>query len=351
MSAATVKVIVKYSIVGSVTILTMVGFGYCFYVMGTRALSPMESQLWGSILAALGIFFSWLVTHLYAQLSTQSATEDAKKAHNESVRTFALKAAEKVLTLSGEIDRVAERLKLALEDTEEEEKLAVAALTLRERIGAAIQSLETIKAVNNNALSDWRSIIGEDIKLQNQLQDQITQLMSKIESLVPTEELDEVREQMDVIRSEFKDKVAALPFGLPPAAAKKRRTQPIEVSCPECDAKREMNIRMRAGAQKMFRCRGCSKYLRVRYVSEAAPPAEMRHPPDDRTDQQRPCLSAYVDTHTPVRKAPRNGAGQNPATALAAGHAQDDRRAARGLEQHGGPGDQRSHQDGPCAVC
>ncbi len=249
MAAAKVKTVVKYSLIGLVTLAAGIGIIICFFVMGTKALNPIETQLWGFVLASLGIFVSWLVTHFYAEFSTQSATEEAKKAHNENVRTFALKAAEKVLTLSGEIDRVAERLKIALDDTEEEEKLAIAALTLRERIGAAIQSLETIKAVNNNALSDWRSIIGEDIKLQNQLQDQITQLVGRIELLVPSEELDDVREQMDEIRNEIKDKVAALPFGLPQATTKKKKNQQINVHCPSCKTIRVTHIRIKAGAQ------------------------------------------------------------------------------------------------------
>src|SRR5271157_3136362 len=86
-------------------ICCMVGVVICLIVIVTATLSSRESLLLSLVLTIVSMLGSWLASRFYAETS-----------FNENLRTFALKAAEKVDNLSKELDRLAVYLQQELDD-------------------------------------------------------------------------------------------------------------------------------------------------------------------------------------------------------------------------------------------
>jgi hypothetical protein len=108
----------------------MLGVIICLVVIVAAQLNPRESLLLSLVLTIVSMLGSWLASRFYAEIS-----------FNENLRTFALKASEKVDNLSKELDRLALYLQQELDD--DDYKNAVENLMAKEyRIEAAIHGTD-----------------------------------------------------------------------------------------------------------------------------------------------------------------------------------------------------------------
>ena len=110
--------------------------------------------------------------------------------HNENLRTYALKAAEKVNNLSEQLNR----LSLYLEDDLQEESNY--SESSNQRIISAIHMIAMLKSVNDTSLSDWQGVIGEEIEEHRKEAEEreiiLTNLMDKVERLWGSYEQDAI---------------------------------------------------------------------------------------------------------------------------------------------------------------
>jgi len=74
-------------------------------IAGLSELSSREYLFLSILLTGLTIAVSWLATTLAYKASSEQMRETLKKEYSENLRTYALKAAEKVQNLSQEIER------------------------------------------------------------------------------------------------------------------------------------------------------------------------------------------------------------------------------------------------------
>jgi hypothetical protein len=241
-----------------------------------------ESLMLGTLISFFSIVVAVLVSHIYYNLSSQSAADDAKKAYDEKIQTFARKAAEKVFNLSNEFDRLAESVKSALDESEDEEKTKTNLIVFREKMLSVVHVLETLKSMNDTSLSDWRGIIGDDINLQRHLQREITDQLEEQRKLIESLESrvkgdggrEAAEERLQVIEQRLFEKIAALPFGFRPLRLRPKKQQ-LEIECPRCQFANKVRARPTNGTRKLFLCSSCGHYVQAVFVDDGAYAAEM----------------------------------------------------------------------------
>ena len=140
-----------------------IGILISLYIAGARSLTATESLLLGILLSAASMLVSWLVTHIYSQASLEEAIKRATDANTENMRNYAVKAAEKVLNLSNELQRLNDALSAACDEAEDLKGYKDTSVMLQERISSAVHNLETLRSMNDTFLSDWRGVIGEEL--------------------------------------------------------------------------------------------------------------------------------------------------------------------------------------------
>ncbi len=117
------------------------GIIVCLRVLGNGNLTPTESALLSVVLTGLSILASWVVTEIYSQSQMKEAIEEVQEQHRSSLKTYALKAAEKVTNLSNELSRLSTYLQQELDCNDyrtPEEELH----SKEERIESAIHIIE-----------------------------------------------------------------------------------------------------------------------------------------------------------------------------------------------------------------
>lgn len=129
---------VKILVVVVVAFALIAGIGLCLYISFTKTLTANESLMVNILVTLFAIFISWIVTHLYSQLNLEARTEEVRKQHEENIRTYAIKAAEKVYNLSNELKRLTERLETSIEELSESEDTDICNLVLKEKIISTI---------------------------------------------------------------------------------------------------------------------------------------------------------------------------------------------------------------------
>jgi hypothetical protein len=241
-------------------------------------MTATESVLLSILLSAASILVSWLVTYVYSQASLDEAIRRATEANTENIRNYAQKAAEKVLNLSNELQRLIDALVAAREEAGEVEVDKDSAVLLDERIAAAIHNLETLRSMNDTFLSDWRGVIGEEIARQDLLETQIEELKKELDesrrerlaiesqyrsSQYRSEELlAHLHQRSASLERELVEKLKELPFRVT-APPKKRSKKEISLACPSCNKTSKVTIRIRPGAKKLLHCPHCKNWLKV----------------------------------------------------------------------------------------
>lgn len=128
-----------------------------------------ESALLSLMLTIFSVIATWTISYMHSQTTREEALDKIVENHNASLRMYALKAAEKVLNLSNELSGLSTYLELALAK-KKGEPLEHEVIYLNERIESAIQQINTLRSVNDTALSDWEGVIGEELDRQREEQ-------------------------------------------------------------------------------------------------------------------------------------------------------------------------------------
>lgn len=246
-----------------------------FLVMAFANLSGRETVLLGVVQTLFSLIAGWAVTHLYAQDSERRAVKGIEEIHQRNLRTYALKAAEKVENVSRELNRLAIYLNQELEEDDyssESEELSAK----EERIQSAIHILNTLKSVNDTSLSDWKGVIGDEIEgirqRAEQREEALEKIVDRIERLESQDDggkadVDQNRlvREIDKLRRDLKFVAGDVAGNLWTA----KRTgsssrQSIQFTCPDCGAINMVRQRVKEGARKGVTCVTCGQ----RFVSE-----------------------------------------------------------------------------------
>lgn len=263
---------------GWVPVVVTIGLGLttliCLWIAGTRQLTNTESVLLGVLLSAASMLVSWIVTHVYSVISVQDSVAEATQSYSDNIRTLGVRAAEKVLNLSNQLQRLSETLNSALEDADESEATKqTVVLLLRERIQAAIYNLQTLKSMNDTFLSDWRGIIGDEIEKQEalerqieilslELRNQIRERESMRSAVVSNETLSALEGRINETEQRLTEKITALPFKVAVRSSKSAKEE-ISVTCPSCAKTISIRTRTKKGARKLVHCDNCKTYSRI----------------------------------------------------------------------------------------
>lgn len=240
----------------------LLGIGLCFIKIINGALTSTESLLLSFLLTILSIIASWLVSSIYSQFT-----------FNKSLKTFALKASEKVNNLSNELDRLVVYLQQELEN--DDYKSVDDMLLARDiKIESTIHIINTLKSVNDRSLSDWQGVIGDELNAQKEkrekVESDISTILERLEVLNKEKEIkivdstdsvnsiedkiDELNKDMRIITSQF----MGLPFRRPRPSPD---NETISLKCPKCDTAISCKQRKLKHEMGALKCTGCETKL------------------------------------------------------------------------------------------
>ncbi len=251
----------------------------------TLAKTPTEFGLIGILLTILSLLGSWILSHIYSELTHQNELTRIDQIHKESLRTYALKASEKVTNLSNELSRLAVSLEAELDDQE----FSNAELKLQSRelkVESAIHLITTLKNANDTSLSDWKGVIGEE--LEQQREDREETLLAVLHSLMERvdeiekyqleliskdsgqegyEELNELKIKIDQIRNSLKHAEIFGGVNYPYQRPHKQRYDEVSEPCPNCGKPVSYRHRTKL-AIKGVACKSCGQKLVSRRLSD-----------------------------------------------------------------------------------
>ena len=231
---------------------------FCFYLLASGDHSAKETVQLSIILTVLSITGSWFASRYYSEYS-----------FNANLRTFALKAAEKVNNLSNELDRLALYLQ-----QEDESDGSEAALVQEQRTLGAIHIIHTLKSVNDGSLSDWKGVIGDELAAQQEERqdrdEELRELVDRVESFLRVGEVpsgvDEyantVRAELDDLRKETRLLLSQV-TGTPIRRPRKNKYSKKDVTnpCPNCSTELSYRQRPKKNSRIKVDCNSCGARL------------------------------------------------------------------------------------------
>ncbi len=255
----------KSNLEKNVAIVLSIGVTACVAIIAFGTLSAKESAILSLLLTILSVMASWIFSTIHSSSQHAEAITEVKEMHNENLRTYALKAAEKVNNLSDQLNR----LSVFLEDELQEDSDTV--INGKQRILSAIHMIAMLKSVNDTSLSDWQGVIGEEIeehrKETEEKEKLLISLMDKVEHLWDSYEQETITaEVVDKRVNQLKREMQTLagnmtgsPISIPRAKKKTKRT--IEKNCPSCEEGMKYIQRSKKGSAKPLVCENCSVSL------------------------------------------------------------------------------------------
>jgi predicted RNA-binding Zn-ribbon protein involved in translation (DUF1610 family) len=236
--------------------------------------SPREASLLGILLFVLSVLATWIVAHIYSESSEKKALEELKEFHQANLKTYALKAAEKVNNLSNQLNLLSLYLQEELDCTDYEspqEEL----LAKEERIASAIHITNTLKSVNDTGLSDWKGVIGEELDQQREKreerEEEIREMLERLQSVFSSEqalkkdsvvalhtELETWKDELRLLVGQAVGTSVSFPRKLKPTRHR------VENPCPSCGHLVSYKQRPKAGSAKTVKCQSCGSHLLAR---------------------------------------------------------------------------------------
>lgn len=132
-----------------------------FAVLATTRVNEHEKILYCIILTLFSLGLGFLLSALTSNQRISSVTKELEQRHLEELKTHAVKTADNVDNLSGELQRFARFLEGELQNQYKD--LAEGFRSRTERIESSVHIINTLRSVNNASLSDWRSVIPERV--------------------------------------------------------------------------------------------------------------------------------------------------------------------------------------------
>jgi DNA-directed RNA polymerase subunit RPC12/RpoP len=258
--------IFKYGIIIAAIIIFGSGVGLCIWLAANKPMSNNETVFLGVFVSLLSILASWLVSHIYAELSVRAARDDARN----NLRTYALKAAEKVTNLSNELSKLAGYLQDELDDTSYGNPEADLQ-GKNERIYSAIHLLQSLKSVNDGSLSDWEGVIGDELNNQRELErereEELAEMSERVAELSAAMDGYDATDQIEQLRREIRNVALHLGSrGILPNVKKPKHSR--EARCPSCGAGMMYKQRPKANSFKTVNCGSCKSKFYSRYHPE-----------------------------------------------------------------------------------
>jgi predicted Zn finger-like uncharacterized protein len=279
-------------IVVRVLLIAAICFGIysCFRSLGGGNLTARENGLFSILLTGLSILASWLVSDMYSANQYREALEEVQEAHRTNLRTYALKAAEKVTNLSNELARLSTYLQQELDYTDyrsvDEELLAK-----EERLESSIHLINTLKSVNDTSLSDWQGVIGDELEEQreekNERERDLRESLSNMEHIlmVQSEELahrqkpdDALRLELDSLRRDLRLMMSAAGGIAVPLHRTSKTRHVVEAECPKCQAPLKYKQSSVGAKIKAVRCASCTTKFVARFDSQKGHYLTLRAP-------------------------------------------------------------------------
>lgn len=267
----------------------LIGMGYCLYLFSANTLTPRESTLLGVMLTICSTAVSWMITHIYSAIQITQAVEEVQERSQANLRTYALKASEKVNNLSNELNRLSLYLEQEL-GYEGHENPQEALQAREERIESAIHIIRTLKSVNDTSLSDWEGVIGEELDQQREerreKEQELIDIISRVEEVVEGQRQDIIGSQAsaETLRTEVHDlkkdlRTALFELGgtrLPTKTLQQNRKTKVELPCPICASLISYSQRPKENSVKSIPCKNCGKKLVSRFSTDKGYTLEVR---------------------------------------------------------------------------
>jgi hypothetical protein len=243
-------------------------------LIGGSSLSPRESALMGMVLTILSVLASWIITNAYSESVHKTAIEEVQEQHRTNLRTYALKAAEKVNNLSNELQKLSAYLDQELNATDYS-SIESELQAKEERMAGAIHIIQTLKSVNDTSLSDWEGVIGEELDEQREererREEELRSVIERAEFMLESQRQEFIGSQHDAesVRMEVKELKDQLRYALaqlgetaiPKTVAAKKGKESIGLGCPSCGSMIEYTQRALPNSIKQVRCKNCRKSL------------------------------------------------------------------------------------------
>jgi hypothetical protein len=258
-----------------VTVITVMIFVLIGYLTFTEQISNKEAGLISLLLTILSFVVSYLISFHFAEESYKSAIEEVKAQHLANLKTYALNAAEKVGNLSNELTRLSIYLQEQLE--EEDENIEMENHTLAERLESAIHIVNTLKSVNDTSLSDWRGVIGEELKEKKEEQiereNEVREIVSRFEELINaqnkkkfgpdnSQEIKEIKKELSTVLNTISGSY------IKPRKSNKPLKQDVVGTCANCSNSISYSQRPSEGSFKAVKCDNCNKRSTARWSQE-----------------------------------------------------------------------------------
>jgi hypothetical protein len=258
-----------------VIVVLAIAFGMvvCIYLLGKGEMSARENALMSILLTGLSILASWVATAAYSDSQHKAAIEEVQELHKSNLRTYALKAAEKVTNLSNELAKLSVYLQQELDFTDyrstEEELLAK-----EERVESAIHIINTLKSVNDTSLSDWQGVIGEELDEQREEQkhrehellalwERTEESMAELRS--KQEAADYRQKDLEILRRDLRAVLSTGRGLMPPVSRNHSSKTRVELPCPSCGGIVSLRQRPVPDEIKGTRCVACDTRLACVY--------------------------------------------------------------------------------------
>ena len=252
----------------------------CISVLRDGQLTARETGLMSIVLTGLSILASWVVGDMYSSNQLKATIADVEEQHRTNLRTYALKAAEKVNNLSSELTRLSAYLQQELDYTEyrnTEEELQAK----EERIESAIHLINTLKSFNDNSLSDWQGVIGDELDQQREekleREQEIRHAIGEVEHQLTAQLADirtkqqdtrEVQSGIESLRRDLRLALSATGIAVPLPRMMRSEKHQVERACPICGAINTYKQRPKVASVKALDCSGCRRRLVARFDSD-----------------------------------------------------------------------------------
>lgn len=272
----TTRDIVQWIFVG-VFILGLIG---CIIYIASFQLSSKESALLSIILTIISVIATWIVSNLFSESAHKSALAEVKEQHQTNLKTYALNAAEKVDNLSNELRKFSIYLQEELE--KEDESLEEANMSKAERIESAIHIVNTLKSVNDTALSDWKGVIGDELdeireerldrenelrELVDRVEEVVNNQNSHLQNITSASKREQAR-QIEELRKELSLALNSVSGTVIKPTRKKNAREKVTNECPHCSSEINYTQRAKINSYKTVKCSNCDQRSLARWNQE-----------------------------------------------------------------------------------
>jgi ribosomal protein S27E len=272
----------KYIILTVLVAILLAGIVACIHFIGSGPQTPNEAAMFSIILTMLSVLAGWLITHIYSEIQHEEAIQQVETFYKTNLRTYAIKASEKVENLSDEFVRLAGFLAEEGENKNSQD-LDDALLSKKERIKSAIHIINTLKSMNDTSLSDWEGVIDDILEEKRQEKveqtENLIELVEKAEPILKgdlmggnfiheTQDTQHLGDEIEALRKDIRNAVNHLGSGSFRLPRLHSNTEDVVARCPACDEL--ITYRQSRLSKKLLgvKCKSCDKQLISRYDDE-----------------------------------------------------------------------------------